>query len=247
MNATISTRRGPWLTAILAAALGLLMLALPAAASARDRNHDKIPDRWEKRHSLSLKVKQTHRDQDRDQLTNRKEFLSGTDPHDGDSDEDGTEDGDEGAGTISAFDPATGELTISLFGGGDVTGTVTDETEVSCDNGDDNGDEDSDGEGGDDDQGGSGDDDVDEDEDAVTRTSSSLSDDDEGDDDQGDDDQGDDSDDDDQGEDGDDQGEDDDEHACSADDLSVGGTVQEAELDLEGGTAVWDEIELLVG
>jgi hypothetical protein len=34
--------------------VGLLVVALPGAATARDRNHDKIPDRWEKRHHLSL-------------------------------------------------------------------------------------------------------------------------------------------------------------------------------------------------
>ena len=40
---------------VLLAALGALaLLALPSVAAAKDRNHDRIPDRWEKRHHLSL-------------------------------------------------------------------------------------------------------------------------------------------------------------------------------------------------
>ena len=85
---------------VLLAALGALaLLALPSVAAAKDRNHDRIPDRWEKRHHLSLKVKQTTRDQDRDHLRNRAEFLSGNDPRDRDSDDDGVMDDDENAGT----------------------------------------------------------------------------------------------------------------------------------------------------
>ena len=77
---------------VLLAALGALaLLALPSVAAAKDRNHDRIPDRWEKRHHLSLKVKQAARDQDRDQLRNRAEFLAGDDPRDSDSDDDGVD------------------------------------------------------------------------------------------------------------------------------------------------------------
>jgi hypothetical protein len=136
---------------MLAAALGLLVLALPTMAAAKDRNHDHISDRWERSHNLSLKVNQAKRDQDRDKLVNRKEFAANLDPHDADSDDDGIEDGDEGAGTITAWDPETGNLTIDDLAGGHVTGKVTDQTEISCDNGDDNGDEDGDDQGGDDD------------------------------------------------------------------------------------------------
>jgi len=95
--------------AVLAFAL-FTILAGPAAA--RDRNHDRIPDRWEKRHHLSLKVNQAKRDQDRDGLRNRAEFRAGLDPRDDDSDDDGLEDGDENAGTIQSFNAATGRLTI---------------------------------------------------------------------------------------------------------------------------------------
>ncbi len=106
-------------------------------AAAKDRNHDRIPDRWEKQHNLSLKVDQARRDQDRDSLVNLKEFRAGMDPRDDDSDDDGIEDSDEGAGTVASFDAATGELTIDMFGQGTATGQVTDVTEISCDGGDD--------------------------------------------------------------------------------------------------------------
>ena len=116
----------------LIAMAALLVLGLVAAgpASAKDRNHDKIPDRWEKRHHLSLKVNQARRDQDHDQLNNRGEFRTGSNPRDDDSDDDGIEDGDENGGTISAFDGTT--LTIDLANGGSITGTVDEDTEVKC-------------------------------------------------------------------------------------------------------------------
>lgn len=147
------------LSALLVAAIGALaILALPgvAAAKARDRNHDRIPDRWEKRHHLSLKVNQAHRNQDHEGLDNREEFENGTnprdadtdddnltdsqevevgdDPNDADTDNDGIEDGEENAGTISSFDGTT--LTISLLGGGTLSGQVTESTEIECDRGD---------------------------------------------------------------------------------------------------------------
>jgi hypothetical protein len=119
---------------VLLAALGALaLLALPGAAAAKDRNHDRIPDRWEKRHHLSLNVKQTTRDQDRDHLRNRAEFLSGNDPRDRDSDDDGVMDDDENAGKIASFDPATGRLVIDLFGGDSVSGIVNGDTRIRCD------------------------------------------------------------------------------------------------------------------
>ncbi len=97
----------------------LAMLALPGVAAAKhgDRNHDRIPDRWEKRHHLSLKVSQANRDQDQRPAGQPAEFLAGDNPRDDDSDDDGVMDGDENAGTIASFDAETGRLTIALFGG----------------------------------------------------------------------------------------------------------------------------------
>ena len=74
-----------------------LLIPGAALASQRDRNHDGLPDRWEKQHHLSLQVKQGGRDQDKDGLNNRGEFAAKTDPRDADSDDDGVGDGNEDA------------------------------------------------------------------------------------------------------------------------------------------------------
>src|SRR2546429_9450798 len=115
------------LIGLLASCLGLIaLLALPTGAAARDRNHDRIPDRWEKAHHLSLKVNQDRRDQDRDGLDNMGEFKAGDNPRDADTDNDGINDGNENAGTIQSFDASTGRLVINLFGGDTLSGLVTD-------------------------------------------------------------------------------------------------------------------------
>jgi hypothetical protein len=126
-------RLGNRLTIFALAALGALaLLALPSIAAARDRNHDHIPDRWEKRHRLSLTVNQAGRDQDGDHLRNRAEFLAGDNPRKADSDGDGIPDGEENAGTIQSFDAETGRLTIAVFGGEPISGLVSEETEIEC-------------------------------------------------------------------------------------------------------------------
>lgn len=114
------------------AVLALLVISLPGTASAKDRNKDRIPDRWERTHKLSLKKDQRKLDQDRDGLRNRGEWRQGTDPRDKDSDDDGVTDLKEKAGVISAYDAETGELTLALYAGGEVTGSVTDQTRVEC-------------------------------------------------------------------------------------------------------------------
>jgi hypothetical protein len=111
--------------------IGSLLFAAGASASGGDRNGDRIPDRWEKRHSLSLEVNQARRDQDRDGLKNRGEWRAKTDPRAADSDDDGIDDADENAGTVTAY--ADGVLTITLFAGGEaLTAAVTDETDIQC-------------------------------------------------------------------------------------------------------------------
>jgi hypothetical protein len=117
-----------------ALALGALaLLAMPGLAAAKDRNHDRIPDRWEKRHHLSLDTNQARLDQDQDHLRNRGEFLAGDNPRDLDSNDDGVMDGEENAGTITSFDAESGKLVISLFGGETVSGLVTEGSEIKCD------------------------------------------------------------------------------------------------------------------
>src|SRR4029078_6826755 len=119
-------------------------LMLASGAMAKDRNHDRIPDKWEKRHHLSLHHKQGRRDQDHDGLKNRGEFRAHLNPRDADTDDDGIDNGDEHPGEVKSFE--NGILTISLANGGTLTAAVTDDTEVECDDdaGDDRGHDDGD-------------------------------------------------------------------------------------------------------
>lgn len=217
------------LTTCAAAALGVLaLLALPGAAAAKDRNHDRIPDRWEKRHHLSTAVNQARRDQDSDHLRNRAEFLAGDNPRNADSDGDGIPDGEENAGKIASFDAATGELTIDLFGGETVSGLVNEETEIECSNS--GSASASDPQQGQQNEDGSGD----------NQGEQSGSDDGE----EPGDDNGNDGE-----EPGDDNGGDNSGPGnpgvpCSSADLTPGATVHEAELHLENGTATFEKVEL---
>jgi len=128
MNKTRTGRIG----ILIAAVFALVMFSLPGVASAKDRNRDRIPDRWEKQHRLFLKKDQRKFDQDRDGLKNRGEWLAGTSPRDRDSDDDGTVDGKENAGVVTTYDAESGVLKITLYGGGAITGTVNDGTEIEC-------------------------------------------------------------------------------------------------------------------
>jgi len=211
-----------WFALALAA---LALLAMPSLAAAKDRNHDRIPDRWEKRHNLSLNVNQARRDQDGDHLRNRAEFLAGDNPRDPDSDNDGVVDGQEQAGTIASFDQESGRLVIDLFGTDTVAGLVTDQTEIKCDGnggatvssegsgsgeaepGDDNGE---DGEEVGDDNGGEG-----EQGDGPSESSGS-------------------------GDENDGQGD----RLCTTAELVPGAVVEEADLELENGQAIFHEVEL---
>jgi hypothetical protein len=207
---------------LLLIAIGAMaMLAVPsiAAAKQRDRNHDGIPDRWEKRHHLSTRVNQARRDQDRDHLRNRAEFLAGTNPHNADSDGDGIPDGEENAGKIASFDTETGRLVINLFGGDTVSGLVTEETEIECDG------QNSGGSASDSSDEGKGSDDGQQAEEP-------------GDQEDGQEEPGDDN--------GDQEepGDDDQGPNCTTADLEVGAVVHEAELEIEGGSATFEKVEL---
>lgn len=134
MNHPRRNRRRAGGLLLFAAALLAAIGALAAIAAAKDGNEDRIPDKWEKHHHLSLHVKQTHRDQDHDHLGNRAEFLTDDNPRDRDSDNDGVIDGNENAGKIASFDAATGKLTIELFGGDSISGVATESTRIKCEN-----------------------------------------------------------------------------------------------------------------
>jgi hypothetical protein len=74
----------------------LLCVASPAsAASRRDRDHDGLPDRWERKHHLSTHIRNSGRDPDHDGLSNRRELRRRTNPHRRDTDRDGLRDGAE--------------------------------------------------------------------------------------------------------------------------------------------------------
>jgi hypothetical protein len=121
-------------TLLLLACAFAAVLALPASGMARshgDRNGDRIPDRWERAHHLSLKINQAKRDQDHDGLRNKAEFMAADNPRDADTDNDGIKDGQEKAGQVVSF--TGGVLTVHLFNGDDVKGTVDADTEVECD------------------------------------------------------------------------------------------------------------------
>ena len=229
-----------------ALALGALvaLLAMPSLAAAKDRNHDHIPDRWEKKHHLSTHVNQARRDQDRDHLNNRQEFLAGDNPRDKDSNNDGTMDGEENAGTVATFDEETGKLTINLFGGETLSGFVTEETEIECEGHNSGASASSDGSGSEsepgDDNGGeeeAGDDNGNDGEE--------VGDDNGG---QGEEEPGDDNGGDNSGpgseNSGPGNGDEDNAGNCTATALAPGAVVQEAELKVENGKAVFEEIEL---
>src|SRR5919201_1647293 len=86
-------RKARIITVAVAAVAALMVVA--TSATAKDRNRDRIPDRWEKKFHLSLKVNQANKDQDRDKVDNMNEFREGTNPRDKDTDNDGKKDGRE--------------------------------------------------------------------------------------------------------------------------------------------------------
>jgi hypothetical protein len=77
-------------------ALFVAAAALTASpALARKKDHDHMPDRWEKRNHLNLKKDDSRRDRDRDGLSNYGEYRAHTNPRKKDSDHDGRRDGRE--------------------------------------------------------------------------------------------------------------------------------------------------------
>jgi hypothetical protein len=78
--------------------LALLIAAAALTASpalARKHDHDRMPDRWEKRNHLNVKKDDSRRDRDHDGLSNYGEYRAHTNPRKKDSDHDGRRDGRE--------------------------------------------------------------------------------------------------------------------------------------------------------
>jgi hypothetical protein len=73
------------------------LLAVPGAAMAksRDRDHDKLPDKWEHKFHLSTHHKSGKGDPDKDGLNNRGEFKAKTNPRKADTDQDGVNDAND--------------------------------------------------------------------------------------------------------------------------------------------------------
>src|SRR3954451_5597638 len=77
-------------------ALAVAAAALTAGpALARTHDHDRMPDKWEKRYHLNVKQDDSRRDRDRDGLSNYGEYRAHTNPRKKDSDHDGRRDSRE--------------------------------------------------------------------------------------------------------------------------------------------------------
>jgi hypothetical protein len=134
------------------ATLALLVAATALCATpalARKRDHDKLPDRWERKFHLNVHRDDGRRDADHDGLSNLREYRAHTNPRrkdsdrdglkdgkerrfgfsprDRDSDDDGIKDGDENAGKIVALSASS--ITVKLAAGGRLTAGLA----VACD------------------------------------------------------------------------------------------------------------------
>jgi hypothetical protein len=206
-------------------ALAAAFMVVPAAAMAsKDRNHDGIPDKWEKKFHLSTHKNSAKGDPDRDHLSNRQEFKFGLNPRKRDSDGDGTPDNQEQAGVVRSFQ--NGVLTIDELNGGSVSGTVDNSTEIECG-----------------DRNEVQDDDANDDNSADSERSHEGSGDNVGEDQNqaGDNEPGDDENENEQGDDNNDQGL----NQCSTADLVPGAKVHEAELSVNSTGHHFDQIELM--
>jgi hypothetical protein len=221
---------------LLTALAALALLALPSAASAKrhDSDRDGMPNRWEKKFHLNVHRNDARKDRDHDGLVNRAEFRNHTNPNRADTDRDGLDDGDEvrtdhnprmddsDHDGVDDGDETTG--TVDSFNAGVLVIKLPDGSTVSGKvtdateikcEGGDHG--------------------------TPTATAAEHGDDSQSGD-QGDD-SGDQSG---PGDEGDDhQGEDQPQAGCDAGALTPGAAVHEADLEIENGTATWQEVELV--
>lgn len=71
------------------------LAATVSASAPRDRDHDRLPDRWERKHQLSTSAPSARRDPDGDRLRNLRELRLRTHPRRADTDRDRLRDGAE--------------------------------------------------------------------------------------------------------------------------------------------------------
>jgi hypothetical protein len=113
-------------------------LSTQRASANADPDRDRVDNRNEYREGTNPRRRDSDRDRrldgredrDRDGLSNVAEDRSGNDPDDPDTDDDGIRDADENAGTVASF--SGGRLTIALAGGGTLSGTIGDDTDLGC-------------------------------------------------------------------------------------------------------------------
>ena len=84
-------------TALVIVAFASALVVVPGGAPARtrDRDHDRMPDRWERAQGLRVGAKDGRADPDRDGLSNLGEYRSRTKPKNGDTDHDCVADANE--------------------------------------------------------------------------------------------------------------------------------------------------------
>jgi hypothetical protein len=95
-DATRTEENRPMLKWLVPPMVVLAYLAATVSADApRDRDNDRLPDRWERNHHLSTSTSSARRDPDRDRLNNRRELRLRTHPRRADTDRDRLRDGAE--------------------------------------------------------------------------------------------------------------------------------------------------------
>src|SRR3954470_1700872 len=92
---TKEDRMKPTRLLLLALAAAVALLAVPAVSQARDRDHDGLPDKWEKKFHLSTHKNSANADADRDRVDNANEFRERTSPRRRDTNRNGRPDGRE--------------------------------------------------------------------------------------------------------------------------------------------------------
>jgi hypothetical protein len=120
--------------ALITVAIAAALLAVPAGVLARhgrhdrvDRDHDRMADKWERRHHLNTHINDARKDPDHDGRSNLSEFRHHTDPQKANDDD------NEISGTIVSFQNNVLTIQPATQGAAPVSGTVNDQTRIECD------------------------------------------------------------------------------------------------------------------